>query len=83
MIELGQKRAAVIGLGESGLAMARWLARNGATVQVFDDRAEPPGLAALREAVPAATFACRPLGLSYTTLFLMLNTSDTIILTLY
>lgn len=35
MIELGQKRAAVIGLGESGLAMARWLARNGATVQVF------------------------------------------------
>ncbi|MDO5055764.1 MAG: UDP-N-acetylmuramoyl-L-alanine--D-glutamate ligase [Lautropia sp.] len=61
MIELGQQRAAVIGLGESGLAMARWLARKGASVQVFDDRAEPPGLAALREAVPGAVFACRPL----------------------
>lgn len=61
MIELGQKRAAVIGMGESGLAMARWLARNGATVQVFDDRAEPPGLAALREAVPDASFVSRPL----------------------
>lgn len=61
MSEQVQKRAAVIGLGESGLAMARWLARLGCQVQVFDDRAEPPALAALRAEVPAAEFVSRPL----------------------
>lgn len=62
MIELHQKRAAVIGLGQSGLAMARWLARAGCSrVQVFDDRAQPPGLEQLRTLVPDATFESRPL----------------------
>ncbi|MDO4904231.1 MAG: UDP-N-acetylmuramoyl-L-alanine--D-glutamate ligase [Lautropia sp.] len=61
MIELAHKRAAVIGLGESGLAMARWLKRKGARVVVFDDRAEPPALPALREAVPEAVFHSQPL----------------------
>jgi UDP-N-acetylmuramoylalanine--D-glutamate ligase len=44
----------VLGLGESGLAMARWCARNGAQVSVWDSREAPPQLAALREQVPAA-----------------------------
>ncbi len=33
----------VLGLGESGLAMARWCARSGARVCVADTRADPPG----------------------------------------
>ncbi|MBC7727188.1 MAG: UDP-N-acetylmuramoyl-L-alanine--D-glutamate ligase, partial [Microbacteriaceae bacterium] len=41
----------VLGLGESGLAMARWCARHGARVQVWDSREQPPQAAALREAV--------------------------------
>src|SRR5262245_29750105 len=44
----------VLGLGESGLAMARWCARNGAAVTVWDSRQAPPQLAALRDAVPDA-----------------------------
>ena len=42
----------VLGLGTSGLAMARWCARFGARVQVWDSREPPPQAAALREAVP-------------------------------
>jgi UDP-N-acetylmuramoylalanine--D-glutamate ligase len=45
----------VLGLGESGLAMARWCARCGASVRVWDSRAEPPQAAALAAQVPAAT----------------------------
>ncbi len=45
----------VLGLGESGLAMARWCARFGATVQVWDSREQPPQAGALRESVPGAT----------------------------
>ena len=61
MIELNRKRAAVIGLGQSGLAMARWLTRFGSDVLVFDDRAQPPGLDALHAQVPGATFHSRTL----------------------
>jgi UDP-N-acetylmuramoylalanine--D-glutamate ligase len=50
------KTALVLGLGESGLAMAQWLARCGARVRVADTRTEPQRLSALREAVPAAEF---------------------------
>jgi UDP-N-acetylmuramoylalanine--D-glutamate ligase len=50
------KTALVLGLGESGLAMAQWLARCGARVRVADTRTEPQRLAALREAVPGAEF---------------------------
>ena len=46
----------VLGLGASGLAMARWCARLGATVTVADTRSAPPQLAALQESVPAARF---------------------------
>ena len=50
------KLALVLGLGESGLAMAQWLARCGARVRVADTRAEPQRLGALRAAVADAEF---------------------------
>ena len=45
----------VLGLGESGLAMARWCARNGAQVRVWDSREAPPQAAALALAEPGQT----------------------------
>lgn len=45
----------VLGLGESGLAMARWCARHGAQVRVWDSREAPPQAGALAEAAPGAT----------------------------
>ena len=53
-MELKGIRALVIGLGESGLAMAKWLARQGALVRVADSRQAPPNVDALRTAVPGA-----------------------------
>lgn len=50
------KTALVLGLGESGLAMAHWLARAGARVRVADTRSEPARLAQLRAVAPAAEF---------------------------
>ncbi|KQW02519.1 UDP-N-acetylmuramoyl-L-alanine--D-glutamate ligase [Rhizobacter sp. Root1221] len=44
----------VLGLGDSGLAMARWCARFGASVTVWDSRDNPPHAAALAEQVPGA-----------------------------
>lgn len=59
-MDLRGKRTLVVGLGESGLAMARWLARQGAVVRVADSRETPPRTAALRTAVPEATLFAGP-----------------------
>ena len=50
------KHVLVCGLGESGLAMALWLARAGARLRVADTRAAPDRLPALRAALPAVSF---------------------------
>ncbi len=44
----------VLGLGTSGLAMARWCVRHGAQVRVWDSREQPPQAAALAQALPSA-----------------------------
>lgn len=46
----------VLGLGESGLAMALWLLRCGASVRVADTRAVPPALAQLQALAPSVEF---------------------------
>lgn len=50
------KKALVLGLGESGLAMARWLARCGASVCVADTRERPERLAVWQKDEPDAAF---------------------------
>ena len=56
MQQLHNQSVLILGLGDSGLAMARWCVRNGAHVQVMDTRAEPPHLAALQAELPTVTF---------------------------
>lgn len=46
----------VLGLGASGLAMARWCHRLGARVTVADTRDAPPQLVALRQELPGVRF---------------------------
>lgn len=58
------KNALVLGLGESGLAMALWLARSGARVRVADTRATPDRLPALQEAIADVEFVAGPFGAS-------------------
>jgi len=53
-LSLHDQPVLVLGLGDSGLAMARWCARLGARVTVWDSREAPPQAAALVEAVPQA-----------------------------
>ncbi|MDP2792758.1 MAG: UDP-N-acetylmuramoyl-L-alanine--D-glutamate ligase [Sulfurisoma sp.] len=58
-MRLNDKHVLVLGLGESGLAMAQWCGRNGATVRVADTRAAPPCLDELRRR------AASPTGISF------------------
>lgn len=57
MDQLKDQHVLILGLGASGLAMARWCARCGAQVTVADTRDAPPQLGALREQLPQARFA--------------------------
>jgi UDP-N-acetylmuramoylalanine--D-glutamate ligase len=59
---LQDQHVLILGLGVSGLAMARWCARCGAQVTVADTRAAPPQLAALQRDVPQARFVGGALG---------------------
>ena len=59
---LDQKSVLILGLGISGLAMARWCARQGANVTVADSREAPPNLAKLQAEVPQARFVSGAFG---------------------
>jgi UDP-N-acetylmuramoylalanine--D-glutamate ligase len=48
------ERSLIVGLGATGVAVARHLAAAGEAVRVIDSRPAPPGLDELRAAVPAA-----------------------------
>ena len=54
--------ALVLGLGASGLGMARWCAAAGMRVTVADTRPNPPQLGQLSETLPSVQFVCAPLG---------------------
>ena len=55
---LAGKRVLVLGLGDTGLSVAKWVAREGGLARVADSRDEPPRLAALKAAVPSAEARC-------------------------
>ncbi|QZA77816.1 UDP-N-acetylmuramoyl-L-alanine--D-glutamate ligase [Deefgea tanakiae] len=51
-MELTAKHCIVVGLGDTGLATARWLVAKGARVTVADSRSTPPNLANLQAELP-------------------------------
>ena len=55
-MQLQGQHVLILGLGASGLAMARWCAQAGADVTVADTRETPPQLAALQTEWPAVRF---------------------------
>ena len=52
MNEFGDRNVLVLGLGDSGLAMARWCAARGAVVQAWDSRDDAPHDAVLATELP-------------------------------
>ena len=58
---LGQ-HVLILGLGDSGLSMARWCARQGARVTVADTRTEPPHWGALQAQYPEVRLLTGELG---------------------
>lgn len=57
---LQDQHVLILGLGASGLAMARWCARQGARVTVADTREQPPQLATLHAEWPDVRFVGGP-----------------------
>ena len=55
------KHSLIVGLGATGLAVARYLAARGERVRVVDSRDDPPGLRELRAAVPGVDVSLRSL----------------------
>jgi UDP-N-acetylmuramoylalanine--D-glutamate ligase len=60
MLELKGRKVVVLGLGDTGLSMARWLARRGAKVRIADSRREPPHAAVLARELPQVPLATGP-----------------------
>src|SRR5260221_9691251 len=58
MLDLNGKKVLVLGLGETGMSMTRWLKRHGAIVSAADTRAHPPHAAALKRELPEVVLEC-------------------------
>jgi UDP-N-acetylmuramoylalanine--D-glutamate ligase len=59
-LNLAGKKVLVLGLGDTGLSMARWLARQGAVLRLADSRANPPHAERLRAELPRAELFLGP-----------------------
>lgn len=57
-LQLSGRKTLVLGLGDTGLSCARWLAARGAIVSVADSRESPPHAQALRDALPDVDLHC-------------------------
>jgi len=58
MTSLRGKKLLVLGLGETGLSLVRYLSEQGADLRVADSRAEPPSLKILRSEFPQVEVCC-------------------------
>jgi UDP-N-acetylmuramoylalanine--D-glutamate ligase len=58
MTQWADKSVLVLGLGETGLSLVRWLSAQGARVRVADSREHPPGLEVLRTQFPQVDVRC-------------------------
>lgn len=58
MMEIKDKSVLVLGLGETGLSLVRWLNAQGARVSVADTRSDPPGRDELKRELPSVTAHC-------------------------
>jgi len=58
MMELRDKSVLVLGLGETGLSLARWLVAQGVSVRAADSRELPPTFAILRVELPQVEIHC-------------------------
>src|SRR5690349_16619410 len=58
MLDLRHRKVLVLGLGDTGLSMVRWLVRHGAEVNVADTRDHPPHGAALASELPQVRVTC-------------------------
>jgi UDP-N-acetylmuramoylalanine--D-glutamate ligase len=59
-LQLSGKNVLVLGLGDTGLSCARWLAARGVRVSVADSRAAPPHAARLAELLPQVPLHAGP-----------------------
>lgn len=51
-MEMSGRKVLVLGLGETGMSMTRWLSKRGARVRVADSRTQPPHADALARTLP-------------------------------
>ena len=58
MTQHRDKSVLVLGLGETGLSMVRWLSAQSAHLRVADSRSAPPGLTEVGQYVPAGQIYC-------------------------
>jgi len=59
-VDVRGRDVVVLGLGQTGLSLARWLARHGARVRVADTRRAPPCASALQASLPGVRVETGP-----------------------